>query len=318
MGDSPATVESIRARRKEPGTGVVDVDSSSRRNFLAKVAATLGAVASWKLAGSFAKEVAGVGNDETLATSGVLVAPIEKSHITSVLNMVYPYSSLEELARKVRETEADMASKLEDEELSRADDYVQAITSAANNSKAKLPLEIRDLMFGLLIQESSGNQYAESYDREGNLVARGPFQITEEMGKAHNLKMDGKGDERFDLFKSATVAALQLRSAYDYWKDWGMAIWEWHAGRTQLQDIVGLYLSDNYQGEANRNRETIPDKLGQYHLDVAKILSYKVLDAKLNDPKSDWDYTSKFLYRVVAGTLAYKRRAETVQAATLR
>lgn len=296
----------------------------SRRNFLGKALTTIGTLASWRLGNKLADTVSGNSEEMSRDAGGVTVEPVAKDgaladkpfeviKYTDFLSKVYPNSTPEDLAAKIRETEIDMGSKLQEEELSRADGYIRAIKNVTANSALGAVPEIQDLLFGLVIAESSGKQFAVSKNDKGEVIAKGPVQITDPIAEAHQMKMsDDESDERFDKNKSLEVAAGEISEAFGYWKDLGMALWEWHAGRTQLQGIVDLYLRDNFAGETQNRTEAFPAKLAQYKLDAHKILSNKVVDAKLKESNSDWDSTQKFLYRVVTGSLAYKRRTSAL------
>lgn len=298
------------------GGGVVKLSEQSagrtRRNVLRGTLYSLGAGLALKVLGPNSTK-----GESSSVADYVKVEPVTKSNLEldkmtdeNILRKIYPYSELKDVSTKIKNTEADMSTTLVASVLKNAEGYKQPIADAAGSKEVQLPDEIKALMSGMVIQESSANQFATSRDDKGNIIAKGPFQITDEIARAHNLNMaDDNTDSRFDKNVSARTAAFELNDAYKYWEDWGMAIWEWHAGRTNLQKIVGTYLADNYAGESQRKSEKFGEKMKQYRLDAHKILTNDVIAQKFKD--EDWDYTSKFLYRVAAASIAYR-------AATLR
>lgn len=187
-----------------------------------------------------------------------------------------------------------------------------------------------DLLRGLVIWESKGDSRAVSYDSNGKVVARGLTQMKDDMANSLGLKVtNDASDERYDADKILKATAKELKSRFDNFGDWGLALWSWHAGEPRVYDAVRAYMiglglpledvnvrvkddSEGAKAEAtieamrrkNVYRQTIQDK----SINLFKLFQSQKVKDMFNGP--GWDSTDEYVPRIIASSRIYKDQKE--------
>lgn len=168
-----------------------------------------------------------------------------------------------------------------------------------------------DLLFGLVIIESKGDQYAES-----PVGARGLTQMMPQMAEKYGLEVSEFGnDERYIPEKILPATAKELKESYNRWGDWGLALWEWHAGAPEIYGAVQVYLRDIYgeelpdvnvedPQEALRIKDLYKDRIMIRQVNVFRLFQNPLIRAEFSGP--EWDLTSIYVPRAVAASIVYR------------
>lgn len=168
-----------------------------------------------------------------------------------------------------------------------------------------------DLLLGLTIIESKGDQYAES-----PAGARGLTQMMPQMAEKYGLEVSEFGnDERYIPEKIVPATVKELKESYNRWGDWGLALWEWHAGAPEIYNAINMYLRDVYQeqledinndspAEVERIMKSYKDKIAQYNINVFRLFQNPLIRAEFSGP--GWDLTSIYVPRAVAASIVYR------------
>ncbi len=103
--------------------------------------------------------------------------------------------------------------------------------------KYRVPYQIRYLP----AVESAMKPYAVSRSS-----AVGLWQIMSPVGRYYQLRIDGTVDERRDPYKSTDVAMAYLRSLYDQFEDWTLAVAAYNCGPGRMRKAIRESGSENY------------------------------------------------------------------------
>ncbi|HSX19186.1 MAG TPA: hypothetical protein VLE91_03565 [Candidatus Saccharimonadales bacterium] len=232
---------------------------------------------------------------------------------SEMLKAAFPFSSMDELEPVIKERFRMLGKKIAPEELEKLRAYESAVAKAAvyvdpENPKTKdlpeMPPAVAALLFGKIIQESQANRMAGYPDSS----YKGLVQIGDTMAKDHNMVItNDEKDDRYNIEKSLVVAGIEVRTAYKYWKNWGMAFWEWHDGRGGLQEIIDMYggpVEGSYR-----------EFMQQNSLDAHKLLSdngdkvYKMVASQTKR-----DSSQDYLYLIAAAAVAFRDYKQQVPA----
>jgi membrane-bound lytic murein transglycosylase D len=107
-----------------------------------------------------------------------------------------------------------------------------------------------------------------------NKGAAGHWQFMEKTGKRFNLHKNSQIDERLDLAKSTEAALSYLKSLYNLFGKWNLAMAAYNCGEERVKEEI------NQQGETDYYRLDLPQETERY---IFRILTAKVL---LSDPAS--------------------------------
>ena len=100
-----------------------------------------------------------------------------------------------------------------------------------------------EVAMGVMATESGGDRNARSNSKPS---ARGVFQLVPNTAVAMGLKLEGKiknqdeyqVDERYDVEKNVEAGVKYLRSLYNRFGDWSLALVAYSGGPTKLEDYV--------------------------------------------------------------------------------
>lgn len=326
-----------RRRARQSRGGVVSGPTDhSRRNFLVKTLATLGVLG---LAGKETFDIEQAGErkvaeikhniDEFLASSRKVSEAgqetLETREATDV-DIVFGKLSSEEgfvATKKIKTGEQLIVNNLGSlETVKRISSFENLVRKSAQENDVP-----ENLLLGMVIVESNGDALAES--RAG---ARGLTQMMEAMAMKYSLKTGGSSDERFNPDKIVSATAKELAEAYQRFGNWGLAVWEWHAGAPKVYEAIQAYLRDAHkeylpsindgtafpaaatQDEINAAstravelKKLYRDKIAEKSVNVHSLFQ----NSKVKDMFSGaaWDKTDEYVYRIVAAARVYKEVA---------
>ena len=108
-----------------------------------------------------------------------------------------------------------------------------------------------DLKYIALIESNLSNVVSP-------MGATGYWQFMKETAQAHGLRVDSEVDERYNVIKSTEAAARYLRSSYDRYGSWAMAMASYNLGQGGLDKQVAR------QGVTNYYDLLLPDETSRY------------------------------------------------------
>jgi membrane-bound lytic murein transglycosylase D len=120
----------------------------------------------------------------------------------------------------------------------------------------------------LMVAESSILSRALS-----NKGAAGFWQFMEKTGKRFGLNKKNHLDERYDFFKATEAALNYLKSLYDLFGKWTLAMAAYNCGEERVKDEMAQ------QGENDYFRLALPQETERY---IFRILAAKII---LSDPQ---------------------------------
>ena len=135
------------------------------------------------------------------------------------------------------------------------------------------------LIEGILLREGVPEDLKYIALIESNLAnvvspmgATGYWQFMKETARSHGLQVDNEVDERYNVIKSTEAAARYLRSSYDRYGSWAMAMASYNLGQGGLDKQVAR------QGTRNYYDLLLPEETSRY---VFRALAMKEV---MNDP----------------------------------
>lgn len=167
-----------------------------------------------------------------------------------------------------------------------------------------------ELLLGLVAWESKGDSKAESFvDEPWDRRARGLTQIMVPMAKSLGLHVEeGEGDERYIPEKVLPLTARELRKNFDQrWGNWGLAVWEWHVGATQIYKALKKYISQTHGEDLALPTK---DKIAQYQMNLHRL--FKNDSVKEMFSGTAWDQTDQYVPRILAAADIYKINKDKV------
>ncbi|MCB9481569.1 MAG: transglycosylase SLT domain-containing protein [Desulfobacteraceae bacterium] len=129
--------------------------------------------------------------------------------------------------------------------------------------------------------------------------AVGFWQFIHSTGALHGLKIDKSIDERCDIKKSTIAAAAYMKSLYERFNDWELALASYNIGEMRIERELEAQLSDNYYDL------WLPDETMRY---VFKVMAAKVIFEKKEEfgfYLNDSDYYSPVRKKKVMLELDY-------------
>ncbi|OGD88423.1 hypothetical protein A3J17_03835 [Candidatus Curtissbacteria bacterium RIFCSPLOWO2_02_FULL_40_11] len=186
-----------------------------------------------------------------------------------------------------------------------------------------------DLLLGLVITESLGDAKAVSYAK-----AKGLSQMMDPMAQKYNLRISqGDDDERFIPEKILAATAKELKEAFDTrYGDWGLALWEWHAGTGQVFRALRVYFSEKYGEELEDINVVVADETPDAQQKATAEAMRRIVHNKsriegrvnmydLFQNQSiagmfegeEWDVTHEYVPRIVASSLIYKANKNLIR-----
>lgn len=200
--------------------------------------------------------------------------------------------------------------------LARIRQYEQLIRESAQ--AVRVP---ENLLLGLMITESKGDSKAVSH-----AGAKGLTQMMDAMAQKYDLGIsDSQDDQRLIPEKIMPATAKELKEAYDLrYGDWGLALWEWHAGAVQVFEALRVYFREKYDEELedinvtfandseqardaatadalariSRNKLRIEGKVNLYDLFQNQSIANMFAG-------EEWDKTAEYVSRIVASSIIY-------------
>lgn len=260
--------------------------------------------------------VFGENNQSDVVADKVVETTIQRP--PTEFDLVYP-----NLSQEARQTALSAVFKAQEvmlpnilPNLGRIKSYEQLIRESARS--AQVP---ENLLLGLVIAESLGDAKAVSY-----AGAKGLTQMMDTMASKYDLKIsEGEDDERQVPEKILPASAKELKEAYDLrYGDWGLALWEWHAGAPQVYEALKVYFREKYQEELEdinvspqddsqqAQEEATAEAVRRIAANKAKIQG-RVNLADLFQNQSvvnmftgeGWDKTSEYVPRIIVSSIIY-------------
>ena len=273
-------------------------------------------------------------NESLEARYAKLVDPRDRENDVDV-DLLYPNLTVEE--------KVDLNSQLQNERSIVSEHYLT--DEAIKNIKDLKPFIDQfaldwgvppDLLLGMIIVESTGNQYAanQQKDAEGNIISRakGSVQITDPMAIAHGLiitdyDLDDPNydptldpDQRYDINIALQVVVDELSGAYARWGDWSLAAWEWHAGAKNIYSALQIYVSHKDDIElpdaigvsddvlSAQIAKLYRDKITQDNINLFRLINNPAVYAEFSGP--EWDNTLIYVLRALAAIEEYRAKLQ--------